>query len=375
LRILYDTQIFDWQVNGGISRYFVELFNGLDTHTEANVLFKCRHSYNTYIQDTRWLQFRPVANNLHFKGKLSLIKYLNQRMNRGWSNSQLRKQDFDIFHPTYYDPYFLKHIGVKPYVLTVYDLINEKFNDDSPLTKIVLSWKRELITRAAHIIAISDNTRKDLINYYGITPEKVTTVYLSGGFEKTLLVAPSELGMKKFPSNFILFVGSRVGYKNFSSFVKELSPLLKKFQLSLITVGGGKYSSSEQKLFTEFGISSLIYSIPHASDRLLVQLYKQARIFVFPSYYEGFGLPVLEALQCGCPVLLSNNSSLPEVGGSAAHYFDPFTEGDMQVQLAHMLSDRKLIQTLKSNVPVQLARFSWEQTVKGHLDVYNKVVL
>jgi glycosyltransferase involved in cell wall biosynthesis len=117
-----------------------------------------------------------------------------------------------------------------------------------------------------------------------------------------------------------------------------------------------------------------VYSIPHATDNLLVQLYKKARVFVFPSLYEGFGLPVLEAMQCGCPTLLSNNSSLPEVGGAAACYFDPFKEGDLGTNLKRMLSDSSYLAQLKQEETAQLARFTWEHTAAGHIQVYKKIL-
>ena len=372
--ILFDTQIFDWQINGGISRYFIEVLNRLDKSKEKEILFKCRHSYNTYIQGTQWLSFRPVAKGIHFKGKLSALKLINQRINRGWSNRQLKKGHFDIFHPTYYDPYFLKQLGQKPFVLTVYDLTNEKFNDHSLLTEKVLAWKKELISQAAHIIAISENTRKDVIEYSNVAPEKVTTVYLSGGFEANLIQAPAVPEVEKVPLEYVLFVGSRLGYKNYNAFVKELAPILKEQNLSLVTAGGGPLSTTEQQLISELGITDRVYCIPHASDRLLVQLYKKARVFVFPSLYEGFGLPVLEAMQCGCPTLLSNNSSLPEVGGAAACYFDPFKEGDLQTQLVRLLSDSSYQAQLKKEETAQLARFSWELTAAGHIEVYKKIL-
>lgn len=374
MKILFDTQIFDWQLNGGISRYFFELFKSLDVNRQITPLFHCKHSYNSYIQNTKWLKTAPFAKSIHFSGKLSAIKLINQRINRSWSNRLLKKGDFDIFHPTYYDPYFLRDLGSKPFVLTVYDLTNEKFNDHSSLTKKVLCWKNELISRASHIIAISDNTRRDVIEYYNLAPEKVTTVYLSGGFATDLVLAQTLPEMENVPPDYVLFVGSRLGYKNYNAFVKELAPILKEHNLSLVTAGGGQFSATEKKLHTELGISKQVYSVPNASDHLLVQLYKKARVFVFPSLYEGFGLPVLEAMQCGCPTLLSNNSSLPEVGGAAACYFDPFKEGDLQIQLAGLLSDSSYQAQLRKEETAQLARFSWELTAAGHIEVYKKII-
>ncbi|MBK8953275.1 MAG: hypothetical protein IPM85_14395 [Chitinophagaceae bacterium] len=110
MKVLFDTQIFDWQISGGISRYFIEVLSRLDKDRDMEVIFRCRHSYNTYIQDTRWLAKKPVLKNLQFKGKLSALKIINQQLNRPYGNRLLKKGVPDIFHPTYYDPYFLKNL-------------------------------------------------------------------------------------------------------------------------------------------------------------------------------------------------------------------------------------------------------------------------
>jgi glycosyltransferase involved in cell wall biosynthesis len=373
LKVLFDSQIFDWQINGGISRYFIEVLKRLDNDRDMEVLFRCRHSYNTYIQDTRWLGSKPVLKKIHFKGKLSALKMINQQVNRPYSNRLLRKGAVDIFHPTYYDPYFLQYLGKTPLALTVYDLTNEKFNDHSPQTEKVLRWKKQLIERADHIIAISDNTRKDIIEYYGVAPDKVATVYLSGGFDAAILKAPPDAAIEKLPQRFILFVGSRQGYKNFTAFVKEVAPVMLEQNISLVAAGGGPMSAAEQALMKELNIADRVTAFSHVSDTLLAQLYKKAAVFVFPSLYEGFGLPVLEAMQCGCPALLSNNSSLPEVGGSAAEYFDPLVPGSMLNTISRLLEDKeKRIQMIVAGAK-QLEKFSWENTAKGHVDVYKKL--
>ncbi|HMT75989.1 MAG TPA: glycosyltransferase family 1 protein [Chitinophagaceae bacterium] len=374
MKVLFDTQIFDWQINGGISRYFIEALNRLDKDREVEVLFRCRHSYNTYIQDTRWLGWKPVLKKLQFKGKLSALKLVNQQINRPYSNRLLRKGVAGIFHPTYYDPYFLKYLGHTPLVLTVYDLTNEKFNDRSSLTEKVLGWKRQLIERANHIIAISDNTRKDVIEYYGVAPEKVTTVYLSGGFDAGVMQAPPDAAMEKLPQRYILFVGSRQGYKNYAAFVREVAPVMLEQDISLVAAGGGPMSAAEKGLLQELSIADKVTAFAHVSDGLLAQLYKRAAVFVFPSLYEGFGLPVLEAMQCGCPALLSNNSSLPEVGGEAAEYFDPQVPGSLYSTIIKLLQDEEKRRQMIVAGATQVTKFNWENTAKGHTEVYKKML-
>jgi glycosyltransferase involved in cell wall biosynthesis len=375
VKVLFDTQIFDWQINGGISRYFIEVFNRLKENSDIELLFKCRHSYNTYIQETPWLSKRPVLKNLHFKGKLGALKIINQKINRPYSNRLLQKKGIDIFHPTYYDPYFLPKLRGKPMILTVYDLTNEKYNDHTPLTTKVLAWKKELIAAAAHIIAISENTRKDVIEYYGVAPEKVTTVYLSGGFDEKIVNAAADTQMDKVPARYILFVGSRGSYKNFTAFVEEVAPVLKQENVSLAVAGGGPINGAEATLFRELDISDKVVAFSHVSDTLLAQLYKQALVFIFPSLYEGFGLPVLEAMQCECPALLSNNSSLPEVGGNAAAYFDPLVKGALQQELLQLLKDEQRRTKMIQAGLEQVKKFNWDATAQGHIDVYKKMAL
>jgi glycosyltransferase involved in cell wall biosynthesis len=262
----------------------------------------------------------------------------------------------------------------KPLVLTVYDLTNEKFNDQSPLTIKVLAWKKKLIERADHIIAISENTRKDIIEYYHVAPEKITTVYLSGGFETKILNEVDADEIKTLPEKFILFVGSRGSYKNYTAFLKEVAPVLKEQNISLVIAGGGPLNASEQSQIKEMELTDKVVAFSHVSDIVLAQLYKKALVFIFPSLYEGFGLPVLEAMQCNCPVLLSNNSSLPEVGGTAAAYFDPFVTGALKENLEKLLANNEEREKMIEQGLQQIKKFNWDKTAQGHLDVYKRLL-
>lgn len=371
MKLLFDTQVFDWQINGGISRYFVELMNRLEGNPEIEILFSCTHSYNTYLQGTKWLKHKPKFMKTNFKGKLSLVKKVNQVVNRNFSNQLLRQKGQDLFHPTYYDPYFLNQIAEKPFILTVYDLTIEKFNDKTSLTKQVLAWKKELISKAHHIIAISENTKNDIISYYNIEPNKITTIYLAGGFDFD--VKNKKLVDEELSTDYILYVGSRSGYKNFDTFLIEISNLLQKYNLKLIVAGGGQLNAAEMVLINSLNINQKVELHPQVSDQQLASLYKEAMVFVFPSLYEGFGIPVLEAMQCGCPTLLSNNSSLPEVGSKAAVYFDPFLKGNLGKKLEEIVLDKSLRDKMRVSGLEQSLKFNWQNTADKHLEVYKKV--
>jgi glycosyltransferase involved in cell wall biosynthesis len=372
MKVLFDTQIYDWQINGGISRYFAELIQRLDAKPDVDVLFNCAHSYNTYIQDTKWLKSSPYLKGIDFKGKLRIVKKVNQVINRPWSNSVLKTGEQDLFHPTYYDPYFLEYIGSRPFVLTVHDLTNEKFNDNSALTQKVLSWKKQLILKADHIISISNNTKKDIIDYYQVSADKISMIPLAGG----LNFANDQPSLQADPhhKDYLLFVGSRGSYKNFNGSVAEIAPLLSKHNLQLIVAGGGAFNAGEIAMLKKFNIYDRVRAYAHVTDRHLAQLYTNALVFIFPSKYEGFGIPVLEAMQCGCPALLSNNSSLPEVGGDAAQYFDPLTKGDLNSALNSLILDEALRRQMKSTGLQQSKKFNWQNTADKHEIVYRSIL-
>lgn len=371
MKLLFDTQIFDWQINGGISRYFIELIQRIDKSKEAEVLFKCRHSYNTYIQNTPWLLNKPMFKNLNFKGKLRLVKALNQKLNWEYPINILKKGGTDIFHPTYYETYFFKYIGKKPYVLTVYDLTHEKFFGKTPSVQQLLERKKKLIDNATRIIAISENTKNDIVDYYKTDASKISTIYLASSFNPG---NKSVLSGKEIEGDYILFVGSRSGYKNFNAFVNEVSPVLKKKNVKLVVAGGGDISPVEQSLFSKLGINNNVVAYSHVSDDHLKELYEKALVFIFPSLYEGFGIPVLEAMQCNCPVLLSNNSSLPEVGGDAAAYFDPAKEGHLESVLEQLIDDSSGRARMKTQGQIQAAKFSWDNTAHEHVKAYQSLL-
>jgi glycosyltransferase involved in cell wall biosynthesis len=372
MKVLFDTQIYDWQINGGISRYFAELIQRLDAKPDMDVMFNCAHSYNTYIQDTKWLKSNPCLKSIDFKGKLRIVKKVNQVINRRWSNSILKTGKQELFHPTYYDPYFLEYLGSRPFVLTVHDLTNEKFNDNSALTQKVLGWKKQLILKADHIISISDNTKKDIIDYYNVSADKISMIPLAGGFDfvNDEPVLPADPHHKAY----LLFVGSRGSYKNFNGFIAEIADLLGKHDLQLIVAGGGSFNAGEIAMLKKFNIYNRVTAFAHVTDLHLAQLYNNALIFVFPSLYEGFGIPVLEAMQCKCPALLSNNSSLPEVGGDAAQYFDPFAKGDLRSALESLILNEGLRLQMKDLGLQQSKKFNWQNTADKHALVYQRIL-
>lgn len=363
MKVLYDHQIFSTQNYGGVSRYFFELMNYFDKYKEVDFELALSYSNNYYFKNAPFSNHKTFSEN---KRRWGLLDLLNKRN----SKSALRRKDFDVFHPTYYDPYFLKYISKKPFVLTIYDMIHELypqlFSDNTS------EWKRLLAQKAAKIISLSENTKRDILNFYKMDESKIKVIYLGSSLKNNdNHIVPSI----KLPNNYILFIGSRTGYKNFDLFIRSVTPLLKSIEdLHVVCVGSGRFSEAESYLFDKLNIEDRVlqYSI---NDGTLSYLYQKALVFVFPSLYEGFGIPVLEAFSCGCPVVLSNASSFVEVAGEAGIYFDPNDESSIRQAVSIVVyGGDKVRKDLQFKGLEQLKKFSWEKTAKETIAVYKKLL-
>ncbi len=218
MRILYDSQIFESQKIGGISRLFSELIKRLDNSKDILVNFPISFSENIYIGDVNFLKRvkKPkilFSNFLHwfdFPGKGKIYRYLYLRENKKKVIRNLEDGNFDVFHPTYYDPYFLRYIGKKPFVLTIYDMTHEIYGEEMPRFDFSAKNKGTLAEKASKIITISNNTKRDLMKFYDIPEEKIKVIYLANSLKP---VKKKPLGTPQLPKKYILFVGERSGYK------------------------------------------------------------------------------------------------------------------------------------------------------------------
>ncbi|MBT9168468.1 MAG: Alpha-maltose-1-phosphate synthase [candidate division WS2 bacterium] len=366
MKVLYDHQIFSNQVYGGVSRHFYEIMNHLSKCGEDFEL-SLRYSNNLYIKNSSFIKNKTFFEQVHFRGKYRLLNFINKPC----SVKRLKKGDFDIFHPTYCDPYFLDYIGNKPFVLTIHDMIPELFpmmfsKDKTP------EWKKLLASRAAKIIAVSESTKRDIIKFYGIDDQKIEVIYNGN----SLNVGPdTEVSNLKLPEKYLLYIGDRHIYKNFIDFIIAVAPeLTLNKNLNIICGGGKKFTQKETELFKRLNISNQVYHYPIVNDEIMAHLYKKAIAFISPSLYEGFGIPILEAFACGCPVIVSNSSSLPEVAGDAAAYFDPYDTVSMSETVRKVTNNEDLRKELKKKGFKRLKMFSWEKTAEQTKLVYRNCV-
>ena len=310
-----------------------------------------------------------VLHNWHFKGT-GRLKDMLKASSLKKTKKKLDSGKFDVFLPTYYDPYFLDHLNGRPFILTVYDMIHEIFSEHFAAYAKTICQKKVLIEKADRIIAISKQTKNDILKFYpDVPPEKVAVVYLSQTIIENGTSIASEL-----PANFILFVGNRDAYKNFSFFIETAAPYLKADQsLHVVCAGGGKLTAKEMEVLESLGISNKVIQ-KNYKDSELASFYKAAKVFVFPSAYEGFGIPTLEAMKCGCPVILADNSCLPEVGGDAVVYFESGNTSSLANAIDRMLKDEILRKEMIQKGFKQLNEFSWEKTAEGYFNIIKQFV-
>ena len=373
IKILLDPKIFNLQKFGGISRYYTEIYTAFINDDEVDI--RCPLFYTDNIHFKGSLLFKDsfqIKMRFFIRWNKIFRKFLPKKLIRKTERETLRllnKQEADLFIPTYYDPYFMSDIKNTPFVITVYDMINELYPQYFTNDKTTVPNKKLLIESATKIIAISQSTKRDILNIYPhIAAEKIEVVYLAHTITTNALV-PIDV-----PKEYILFVGNRTLYKNFIFFLKSAAQILKdKPTLYIFCAGGNEFTEEEKILIDQLALADRVVQ-KNFKDNELENYYKHAKCFVFPSEYEGFGIPVLEAMACGCPVVLANHSSFPEVAGEAGIYFDLTNESDLREKITSLLNDKKKRQDYSKRGLEQAAKFTWQKTAEESLKVYQSVL-
>ena len=363
MKVIFDQQIFALQRFGGISRSFVELNKHLN-----------------FLDDIESRIVAPLHFNKHlFDSKVTLGIYLPKSTDKFGFNKKVRSvgkwvsdlaiNQFrpDLIHETFYDPKSYPYSDY-PVVTTIQDLIREKIGEE----KEKIAKKRESVERAKLIICISDSTKMDLLEYYKVDPSKVHRVYLgvSGFFLQEI---PEGVGTWT-PNNIILFVGNRSGYKNWEKFVQAFSCskiLLENF--NVVCFGGGRFNDVENETLLRLGIIEKVKYLD-GSDHQLKELYEKSACLVYPSLYEGFGLPVVEAMASGCPVFASDIPVLHESAGVAAKYFDPQDINSLIQALETNLFDTDKLQKMRKLGFDHAKKFTWVETAKQTYLAYKSIL-
>ncbi|MDQ1351874.1 MAG: hypothetical protein QG657_2180 [Acidobacteriota bacterium] len=364
LKILFDHQVFVAQQYGGVSRLFYELIRRLADKKEIELcLFHGLHINRFPVWDIK-------EKTAYYFGKrivsLPHISVLLKPINQALFNSLARKS-VDIFHPTGYSSTVYSW-RKSPVVLTVYDMIPELFPQDFPDIRPRLENKRKSIERADRIVAISQTTKEDLLRFYKVDEAKINVIYPGAPVET---LEKNQCDPYKHAKPYILYVGTRKqGYKNFEHLLLAYA-ISKRIhdEFDLICFGGPSFSRAEHDAISLLERLDDVFHIA-GNDQQLSRLYTGASALVYPSLYEGFGLPPLEAMAHGCPVIAGNVAATREVLGDAAAYFDPVEPEVMASTMESVLFDETFRRELIERGKNQVNKYSWSRMAEEIYEVY-----
>lgn len=326
--------------------------------------------------DVQLLPFQTPIVNKYILGDESLADALQAREARNpWTAlaSYLshigRRPRADILHSTFYLPHGLdgRHSGKR--IVTIHDMIPELM----PQTRRRLDFltlKQRYIRSADQVICVSEATKQDMLKVYGLIRAPIHVIHhgVSSRFRPD--IPPADF----LPAHFILFVGHRHQYKDADVLFRAFGQIARiDLDLELLCVGGNGITRAEASLLEELGIRDRV-SQRFLSDELMASAYSNAAAFVFPSHFEGFGLPALEAMASGTPTILARSTSLPEIGGDAAIYFEPGGVEELGRQITAVLNDSSLRKDLVSRGLARSGEFTWDRAAAHTADVYRQAL-
>jgi glycosyltransferase involved in cell wall biosynthesis len=348
LRVGFDDQIFNAQMRGGISKYFVELMSRLPAHGIEPVLLSTK-TRNLHLAETGWVRVLPAQSRA-----AEILKWILWRFT-GHPRSEPRPlPPFDVLHHTFTNRRYLR--GKRwPSVVTVFDMTPELFPQYFRHGNPHFA-KRRFTEVCDAIISITENTADDLYRLYSPQLRSRTHVIPFGVGQEFYERLPDSLDL---PGGYLLFVGVRSGYKEFSTALAAYEILAADDDtLSFVIVGGGDLTDREKTAIEKTGFERRVITVT-PRDRDMPEVYRRARAFVFPSLYEGFGLPTLESLAAGTPAVLADASCSREVGGNAALYFRPGDVADLVMRLRQAMSEQGM-HAASIEGPKRAREFSWD---------------
>jgi glycosyltransferase involved in cell wall biosynthesis len=364
LKVYFDGQIFIDQVTGGISRYYANLASELNDSESVTARVIAPLYRNEHLADQQRASIMGLKLPAHWRA--GRVCWATLRVASPIISALGRP---DIAHETYFP--------VKPYlttarrrVTTVYDMIHELYFPGSMTSE----RKKNALTRCDHVLCISKNTQKDLCELFDFPIERTSVTYLSymdfSACKGSL--HPSVLQDKK---PYFLHVGQRSFYKNFPLLVRAFaSSAYLRNNFRIVCFGGAEMTDAERSYALDLGLSDEHITHMKGGDDLLGSVYAHATAFVYPSLYEGFGIPPLEAMSVGCPVLSSNRSSLPEVVGNAGILFDPEDHESLRVAMEQVADSESLRNDFASKGYLQCRQFTWKQCAADTLQAYQRLL-
>lgn len=363
MNILFDAQIFRHQRYGGISRYYCELAQRLNRRAGVRAMILALRHTNEYA---RLLQF-PLVVGWH-SGRTGAVNRAENFANRALAKASTRLFQADVVHETYFWGPVVRSAR-KARTITIYDMVHERYPGQFAPGDRTAALKREAARRADHVFCISESTRRDVVAMLDIEPSKLSVTPLSAS-----LAPPDDGAPSPHDRPYLLYVGERGGYKNFVALVHALGGSKALAEFDLVCCGGGPIKRAEWTAIDAAGIERRRIVHRQGADDLLARLYAGAACFVYPSLYEGFGIPPLEAMRCGCPVACADTSSMPEVVGDAAECFDPTDVASIRAAIDSVVGSPARGAELRARGFLRASLFSWDRCADETLNVYRCLV-
>lgn len=326
------------------------------------------HEYFLFTPNARGqLSFNASGNIKTIVGRGSVWRSFGIRRD-------ILRQKIDVFHGLSNElPFSINKADVRS-VVTIHDLIFDLFPHHYPgVDRTVYELKTKFaVNNADVIIAASESTRNDIVRVYGKSPEKIKVIYQSCD---DIFYHPQQVNIANYqlPKEFMLYVGSVTERKNLLAVCKAYTKLNNNERIPCVIVGNGKRYADEVKSFVaNHNLGQWFIFLENVPTEHLPALYANAMCFIYPSLYEGFGIPILESMVSGCPVLTSMVSSLPEVGGEAAVYFDPEDPAHIAEQIKLVTGNEHMRITMKEKGHIQAEKFDKRKLTAEMIAIYTQ---
>lgn len=340
---------------------------------------------NRFYPEFQVRLFAPNMEHSDYRDDFKTIKTIDPkpRIAAYWRSygitKDINRDAPDIYHGLSNElPFNSKKIRAKT-IVSIHDLFYEKFPEDfSTIDRKIYRYKtQKACDQADHIIAISEATKADILQYTNTAPEKISVLYQSCANHYWTEYTEDKLeNQLDLPKEYCLYVGSINRRKNLLSLVQAMAELSTDIRIPIVVVGRkkGAYYQEVAQYVREQQLEKWVYFVGYQANSQLKALYQAAVFFCLPSFYEGFGIPILESLCCGTPVLSSDVSALPEVVGPCGSLIDPNDIGSIRTQMEQLICNESLRKQYRSQIQEHIVQFSPENTTKSLVDLYKNII-
>ena len=364
MKVFFDHQVFSVATSGGVSRYFVELGVALNQQESIDVSILCPFNQSELVRGSR---AKLPLLGLDFSHIVAVPNRLARLLNHLLVRPMTAFAKPDIVHETYYS--FERTAPVTAQVVTtVHDTIPELLPNLFLQAEEHKKLIRAVLRQADWVVCVSESTRRDMLKIYDFDPDRVTVTPLGNSIQ------PSTKDPIRLDRPYFLHVGARYSYKNFIGLLEAFGRASLHRTHFLVSYSHHPLGALELDAMKQFGVPENTVIHVSGDDEKMARYYAGAEALVVPSLYEGFGLPVVEAMSCGCPVLSSNAGSLPEVAGDAALYFDPRDTDAIGAAMLRIASSTQERMRMVHLGLARAARFSWERCAAATAAAYRQVM-